>query len=356
MDRRPSTQDVTWLLDLNRNKQLDLNPPYQRKSVWTTKDRQFFLDTIFRNYPSPAIFLHRIIDEAGNPTYHVVDGKQRLETILRFVEGKLRISKTYGDNRLDGKNWKQLEGEIELKKRLWNYEITVELVNFQEDGTLVKEVFDRLNRNSRKLTEQELRHAKFDGWFIGTAEAEGEKESWKTLGIVTAARAKRMTDIQFISELLMVLISGDVIGFDQDAIDQFYADYDDLEDIEDFNEQSFVEDLSRVKEYLLEMESSGKAASRYARTGTHFYTLWSVIALNPDSFKDVATAPTTAAKYAAFMDIVEQIAADKTPATDGTSPASMNPDHAAYYENSRGAVTEPKQRQERQRLLTQALI
>jgi hypothetical protein len=38
MKRRPTTQDISWLLDLARNKQLDLDPPYQRRSVWTNKD------------------------------------------------------------------------------------------------------------------------------------------------------------------------------------------------------------------------------------------------------------------------------------------------------------------------------
>jgi hypothetical protein len=56
MKRRPTTQDITWFLDLDRNKQLDLDPPHQRRSVWTRKDKQFFLDTIFRDFPSPAIF------------------------------------------------------------------------------------------------------------------------------------------------------------------------------------------------------------------------------------------------------------------------------------------------------------
>jgi uncharacterized protein with ParB-like and HNH nuclease domain len=87
MDRRPTTQDITWLLDLERNSQLDLDPPYQRRSVWTRKDRQFFLDTVFRNFPSPAIFLHKSMTDDGAATYHVVDGKQRLQTILQFVKG-----------------------------------------------------------------------------------------------------------------------------------------------------------------------------------------------------------------------------------------------------------------------------
>ncbi len=68
MQRRLSTQDLTWLLDLNQNKQLNLDLPYQRRSVWTRWDKQFSLDTIFRNYPSPAIFLHKTIDDAGKAT------------------------------------------------------------------------------------------------------------------------------------------------------------------------------------------------------------------------------------------------------------------------------------------------
>ncbi|HYQ48098.1 MAG TPA: DUF262 domain-containing protein, partial [Thermodesulfovibrionales bacterium] len=50
-------KNIAWFLDINREGQLDLNPPYQRRSVWTLKDRKFFLDSIFRNYPCPAVFL-----------------------------------------------------------------------------------------------------------------------------------------------------------------------------------------------------------------------------------------------------------------------------------------------------------
>jgi hypothetical protein len=250
MNRRPTTQDISWLLDLNRNGKLDLDPPYQRKSVWTTKDRQFFLDTIFRDYPSPAIFLHKTTSTDGSSTYHVVDGKQRIETILRFVNNKVRIAKDFGDVRLDGKNWKQLEGEQALQRCLWNYQIPVEMVDVIE-GKIVNEVFDRLNRNSRRLTDQELRHAKFEGWFVTIAEAEEEKDSWKKLGIVTTARAKRMADTQFISELLMVVITREIAGFDQDAIDIFYGKYDEIDEVENFNEESFT------REALMRLNMNG---------------------------------------------------------------------------------------------------
>ena len=66
-------------------------------------------------------------------------------------------------------------------------------------------VFDRLNRNARKLTPQELRHAKFDGWFINRIESELDRPEWKKLGIVTSSRSRRMADSQFISELALSL-------------------------------------------------------------------------------------------------------------------------------------------------------
>ena len=356
MNRRPTTQDITWLLDLARNNQLDLNPSYQRKSIWTPKDRQFFLDTIFRDYPSPAIFLHKDISNDGKSMYHVVDGKQRLETILSFANNNIRIAKTFGDTRLDGKKWKDLEGEDALRRQFWNYQISVEMVDVI-DGSVVNEVFDRLNRNSRRLTSQELRHAKFDGWFITTVEAEAEKEEWKTLGVATPARAKRMADAQFISELLLINLTGTMAGFDQDYLDEAYANYDEpVETVFDFNEEVAIASFERTKKFLLEMEKTNGIVSTYAKSVNHFYTLWAVVAINPGTAND----PTgTAARYEAFMRSVEDLAAAGVqavisalgqPLPDGTGG------NIIYYENSRGANTDLTQRQGRYNALAQAIL
>jgi uncharacterized protein with ParB-like and HNH nuclease domain len=103
--RRASTQDISWFLDQDRLGRLDLSPPYQRKSVWTAGDRRFFLDTIFRGYPCPPVYLHKSIDASGTSIYHVVDGKQRIETIFLFAkQNKIRIPSEYGDNRLNGRD------------------------------------------------------------------------------------------------------------------------------------------------------------------------------------------------------------------------------------------------------------
>ena len=46
MHRRPTTQDITWLLDLHNNKQLDLNPPIDPRPSKAERVLQFSGDGI----------------------------------------------------------------------------------------------------------------------------------------------------------------------------------------------------------------------------------------------------------------------------------------------------------------------
>ena len=353
MDRRPTTQDITWLLDLHRNGQLDLDPPYQRRSVWTRKDRQFFLDTIFRNYPSPAIFLHKTISDSGQATYHVVDGKQRTQTILDFVADRIRIANDFGDVRLDGKRWSDLKGERKLKQKLWNYQITMEMMDIP-DGSVVNEVFDRLNRNARKLTRQELRHAKFDGWLITEAENESERSEWKRLGVVTTARSKRMTDTQFLSELILIVLTENVMGFDQDTLDQLYADYEEpWATIEGFDQDDTRDRIAVARDYIVRMEEANGSVSGFARAFAHFYTLWAWVTLS----NDLPSAEDIAATYAEFMGTVGLLHAQKDLDTflrdNGEGEYKVALTYLTHY---RGASTDLRPREKRLEALRAALL
>ena len=352
MQRRPSTQDLTWLIDLYRNDQIDLDPPYQRRSVWTRSDKQYFLDTIFRNYPSPPIFLHKTIADDGKATYHVVDGKQRTQTILDFIEDRLSMSQNYGDTRLNGKKWSQLQGEKSLKRAFWNYQITIEIIDIV-DGSVVNTIFDRLNRNARKLTRQELRHARFDGWFVTQAETEAGRHEWRDLGIITTSRAKRMLDVQFISELMILVLHNKILGFNQDAFDILYACYDDpSETISEWDPDDFDERFSKIRSYLIMLNSDG-TVSNYAKGFGDFYTLWALVALSP-----AVTLPTPkqlAQRYGAFMKDVELLGKQQNldeflKSNEGFS-LPLN-----YYDNSRGANTDLAPRTKRFESLKASLL
>jgi hypothetical protein len=71
-----------WPISQLTGRKLNLAPSYQRGDVWRTGDRQALLESILRGIPLPSVILLR----TGASTPHeVVDGKQRLTAILRFV-------------------------------------------------------------------------------------------------------------------------------------------------------------------------------------------------------------------------------------------------------------------------------
>jgi hypothetical protein len=61
---------------------LDLNPTYQRDFVWSNADSQMLIESILRGIPLPSIILAK---QTEDQTHQIVDGKQRLTAILRFM-------------------------------------------------------------------------------------------------------------------------------------------------------------------------------------------------------------------------------------------------------------------------------
>lgn len=351
MKRQPTTQQITWFLDLERNGQLDLNPPYQRKSVWSAKDRRFFLDTIFRNYPTPPIFIHRTIDDNGFTKYHVVDGKQRLETILNFVNNRIAIDANFGDVNLNGKKFRELG--IEEKRKFWDYTLVVDFLESIE-GTNIEEVFDRVNRNSRNLQPQELRHARFNGWFITDVESESEDEFWWDLKVSTRAKDKRMKNDQLISELLLVILDKKVVGFDQDYLDTMYALYDAPEEnVEGFDEEEYKAEKNRIKDYLKQMEIHNKCITEYGKTANNLYTLWALLALN----KELPNANVLADRYTAFMtDVKKFMDAENPDELWAQADQAQLENSFTYFKNSKGASTDLPQRNDRLNALKAAVL
>lgn len=350
-DRIVSTVDLSWFLDLRRNDQLNLDPPYQRRSVWTPKDRRYFLDTIFRGYPSPPIFIHKHYDEVKQKhIYDVVDGKQRLETVILFVTNKITLDAKFGDTNLNGMKWQELGSDN--KSRLWNYVVSTEQIRIV-DAALVNNVFDRLNRNSRKLEPQELRHAKFDGWFISIAERESEDPYWRKLKVVTTARARRMKDVQILSELFRTNIKKTIVGFDHEDLDEWYGKWDQLEESQpEFNEEEFEERLHFLKEYLNAMEQANNCVTKYASTTANLFSLWAIISI----ISDLPEPHELANRYANFMSLVKELAGhdDLEEFLRNQEDKTYSLPHK-YLQASRGASTEEPQRLRRHDALVEAL-
>ena len=75
---------------------LELSPSYQRGDVWPTKDAQLLMESILRGIPLPSVIVLRPKRDEDMP-FEVVDGKQRLTAILRFIGSHPEALKTVKD-------------------------------------------------------------------------------------------------------------------------------------------------------------------------------------------------------------------------------------------------------------------
>ena len=113
--KRTSTNTtISIFCEQNSLGKYNYEPPYQRDyNVWDDDQKSFLIDTIMKNFPMPPIFLQQII-EKGKTTYDVIDGKQRLNTIIDFVNDKVRLPRNFGDDiygtdKLNKKSYSEIE-------------------------------------------------------------------------------------------------------------------------------------------------------------------------------------------------------------------------------------------------------
>ena len=84
MDYRNTELKLETLVKYFNEERINLNPVFQRGSVWNLKARQELMKNVVLKRPIPAIFVYK--DEDGSRySFNIMDGKQRLESILLFI-------------------------------------------------------------------------------------------------------------------------------------------------------------------------------------------------------------------------------------------------------------------------------
>jgi uncharacterized protein DUF262 len=261
MKHSSRSQSISWFQEQYKAARLTLRPPFQRKPVWTEKQRCFLIESIRMDIPIPEIYVQVSQDDDGTESFGVVDGQQRLRTILQFVgvehsqdqedenNNNFSLNALPEASRFYDEDFSEVIGND--RKRFFQYEICVRLL-YTEDVKDVEEVFKRLNKYVTPLKPQELRNATYHGPFAKLSETLADDEYWAVNRIVSPASIRRMADIEMMSDLLIGLIHGPQGGASK-IIDQYYEEYEQTED--EFPNQTrvkrdFVRALDLIKRLL----------------------------------------------------------------------------------------------------------
>lgn len=258
---------------------------YQRKGgVWSEDKQSFLIDSILKNYPVPAFFMRPIVDDNGRTIYDIIDGKQRLQSIIKFIEDEIKLTSYFGEDiffpdserekaeELAEKTFSEIKRDKsagEYVKQFWTYALQVEYL-YEEDNTLVSSVFDRLNRNGEPLNRQELRNAKYgSSIFLRTIRELSQIPFFHDK--LERLKIERMEDEEFVSELLILILDGEVQDSSPQILDDKYEEYKDDKDNIDNAKKVFTETINFMEDLELDFDR----LKRLSWT-THLYTLFSV--------------------------------------------------------------------------------
>jgi hypothetical protein len=206
--------------------ELTLSAKFQRRTVWNDKARSFLIDTIIRGKPIPKIYMRQDTDPKTRRTVReIVDGQQRLHTVLSFLRDAFKISRVHNEE-FGGEVFSELPDDIQ--RGILKYEFAVDLLQDMPDPE-VHDVFARLNTYSVRLNPQELRNAEFFGEFKTSAYSLASEffKFWEMHKIFTDQQILRMAEVEFVSELLIAISVG-IRAKEKKLINKFYKDWDNL--------------------------------------------------------------------------------------------------------------------------------
>lgn len=221
------TMVIQDLINLEKRKEIDISPWYQRRSIWKNTQKSYLINTLLEQKPIPAIYIRHSIDiDSGKSTREIVDGQQRTRAILEFYNDK------FSSNHPEHKK-KVLYSQLnrQQQQRFLLTQLSIGYLLGATDADVI-DIFGRINSVSKSLNDQEKRNASYSGEMKQFCLKKSVEllDFWRDYEIFNASEISRMREITFISDIAYNLING-LSDYSAQGLTKFYEEYD-----ENFNE------------------------------------------------------------------------------------------------------------------------
>lgn len=272
-DNRKTVNEIYGMF---KEGKLIVDDSYQRRSVWSEKDKVRLIETILLQLVIPELFFWKADTdpETGVSTTHIVDGQQRIKAIYSFINNAFKLKPQY---LLDGvikskysnKSFNDLDAET--KKAFWNYQLMIIEIDSKATRDDIITMFNRLNLTDYNLNDQEKRNS-VSGEFAALARELSDNPLWEEKRLFTGTDVKRMKDVEFCASIVLLYRKGIIDQTDQSALNQAYEEL-----------QVGYIDAERDKEAVcaaietISLFFVSDIVTKFLRRKAQLYTLFSVV-------------------------------------------------------------------------------
>lgn len=272
-DNRKSIKEISSMFE---DMSLIVDDTYQRRSVWSEKDKIRLIETVLLNLIIPVLFFWKADTDpdTGASITHIVDGQQRIKAICSFINNEFKLKPQHlldstAKEKYANKFFKDLDADA--KKSFWNYQLMVIDIDPVATRSDIITMFNRLNLTDYNLNDQEKRNS-MCGEFAALARELSDASIWEENHLFTTTDVKRMKDVEFCASLILLYRKGIIDQTNQNALNQAYEELQEgYKDAENDKNAVFAA-IDLIPKFFI-----SDNVTKFLKKKTQLYTLFSVV-------------------------------------------------------------------------------
>ncbi len=154
-------------------------PDYQREIAWDDTRQSKFIESVLLGLPIPYIFVADIPDEENEARLEIIDGTQRIRTLARFLNNKLRLEKLEKLEKLN--DFKFTDLPLPRQRRFKRTTLRMIQLTEKADEDIRRDMFERINTGSVVLNDMEKRRGILRGPFLNLIDQLAENPKFREL-------------------------------------------------------------------------------------------------------------------------------------------------------------------------------
>lgn len=235
-----NTVDYTtqYIVDQFSKEELIIPNEFQRGYVWNKNDKCKFIESILLGLPIPFMFF----SDRDDGRIEVIDGAQRTQTLVEFLQNDLRLTKLTKLDKLNGLYFQNLN---EYYQRKFS-KTTLRIIQLSEETSLEtrKEIFARINTTGKPAKPAEIRRGSHhESKFKQLIDQCSKNELFLKLCPMSEMSLKRFENEELVTRFFVYLNHYKDFKHDVNAfIEDHYTD--------DFDYESCLKEFERMIDFV----------------------------------------------------------------------------------------------------------